>query len=103
MNIKRIERKIQNSTKNKDYKKALDIIEEQYKKLFRKMLKYKKMKIDKDLYLYDYIIKIEEKYNILFSKEISDMKYVLYSDKFTSKQQIIWLLDNFTEFCDYKV
>ena len=48
-------------------------------------------------------MKIEEKYSLLFSKEISDMKYVLYSDKFTSKQQIIWLLDNFTEFCDYKV
>lgn len=103
MNIKSIERKIYNSTKNKDYKKALEIIEEHYKKLFRKMLKYKNVKVDKNLYLYDYIVKIEDKYSTLFSKEISDMKNVLYSDKFTPKQQIIWLLDNFCGFCDYKV
>ncbi len=103
MNIKRIERKIQNSTKNKNYQKALEIMEDQYKRLFRKMLKYKKVKIDKNLYFYDYIIKIEEKYNVLFSKEISDMKYILYSEKFTIKQQIVWMLDNLNEFCDYKV
>ncbi len=103
MNIRRIERKIQNSTKNKNYQKALEIMEDQYKRLFRKMLKYKKVKIDKNLYFYDYIIKIEEKYNVLFSKEISDMKYILYSEKFTIKQQIVWMLDNLNEFCDYKV
>ena len=44
MNIRRIERKIQNSTKNKNYQKALEIMEDQYKRLFRKMLKYKKVK-----------------------------------------------------------
>ena len=103
MNIRRIERKIQNSTKNKNYQKALEIMEDQYKRLFRKMLKYKKVKIDKNLYFYDYIIKIEEKYNVLFSKEIADMKYILYSEKFTIKQQIVWMLDNLNEFCDYKV
>lgn len=103
MNIRRIERKIQNSTKNKNYQKALEIMEDQYKRLFRKMLKYKKVKIDKNLYFYDYIIKIEEKYNVLFSKEIFDMKYILYSEKFTIKQQIVWMLDNLNEFCDYKV
>ena len=103
MNIRRIERKIQNSTKNKNYQKALEIMEDQYKRLFRKMLKYKKVKIDKNLYFYDYIIKIEEKFNVLFSKEISDMKYILYSEKFTIKQQIVWMLDNLNEFCDYKV
>ncbi len=103
MNIKRIEKKIHNSTKNKDYQKALEIIEDNYKKLFRKMLKYKNVKVEKNLYLYDYILKVEEKYSILYSKEIADMKYVLYSDKFTVKQQIVWLLDNFCEFCDYKI
>lgn len=103
MNIKKIERKIHNSTKNKDYQKALQIIEDHYKKLFRKMLKYKNIKVEKNLYLYDYILKVEDKYSALFSKEISDMKYILYSDKFTIKQQIVWLLDNFCEFCDYKI
>ena len=57
MNMKEenLEKKIKKATLNKEYAKARVIVENEYIKMFKKMLKYKKVKIGKTLYFHDYL------------------------------------------------
>ncbi len=103
MKSKTLENKIKKSTKSKDYNKAMDTLVKYYIKLFKKMLKYKKVKFEKTWYLYDYINVLKEKYKLLFEKDLEEMSNVLYSEKYPIKYQINWLLDNYDVFRDYKI
>ena len=87
----------------KDYDNAKYIILNEYIKLFRKMIKYKKEKYDKSYFFYDYLIKIKKLYNDMYGKDIDEMIKVLYSDKYNTKDKISWLLENCYIFDDYKL
>lgn len=100
---KQLERKIRKSTKSKEYEKSLDIIKICYKKQFKKMAKYMKVK-DKNIYLYDYIKSLKIVYEgTTYYSDIEDVERVIYKDKLTTKQQITWLLENCSVFNEYKL
>ena len=103
MKIRKLEKKIEKSTLKKDYDNAKYIILNEYIKLFRKMIKYKKEKYDKSYFFYDYLIKIKKLYNDMYGKDIDEMIKVLYSDKYNTKDKISWLLENCYIFDDYKL
>lgn len=103
MNEKVLEKKIKKSTMNKDFEKSKNILIEEYIKQFNKMLKYKNKKIDKTWYLYDYLININEVYGRYYKSDIEEMQNILYSNKYSTKEQISWLLDNSYIFEDYKL
>jgi len=102
MENNKLERKIKRATKARDYEKAMYILSKEYIKLFKKMMKYKKIKGKKAVYLYDYIKILKIEYKSLFGNDFTEMLEVLYQGKHTLKQQINWLLDNFCVFKQYK-
>lgn len=102
MKSEKLEKKIRKATITKDYSKAMYILTKDYKKLFKKMLKYKKIN-KKCVYLYDYIKVLSKEYKALYGKDFKEMEETLYSGKRTVKQQINWLLDNFFIFKEYKL
>lgn len=102
MENNKLERKIRSATKAKDYDKAMYILTKEYIKLFKKMMRYKKIKNKRVVYLYDYIQLLKVQYKTLFGNDFEDMLNVLYLEKHTLKQQINWLLDNFYVFKQYK-
>lgn len=102
MENNKLERKIRKATKARDYEKAMYILIKEYIKLFKKMMKYKKIKGKKVIYLYDYISILKTEYRALFVNDFNEMLEVLYQGKHTLKQQINWLLDNFCVFKQYK-
>lgn len=102
MKSKILERKIIKATKQKDYEKAKCILTNIYLKHFKKMLKYKKIKVEKNWYLYDYILNMQKVYSKMYSKDLDEMINVLYTSKDTLKDQISWLIDNCWIFNDYK-
>lgn len=103
MSRNKLENKIKKATKNKEYDDALEIISNEYIKLFKKMLKYKKVNYsDSDMiYLYNYLYELDNAYPI-FSKEIDELKNILYSQKYNTKEQIVFLLENYSKFENYK-
>ncbi len=103
MNSIKLEKKIKRQTSKKQYEEAKQILIECYKKHFKKMLKYKKVKLDKKWYMYDYIIHVRDNYKRLFQKEVDQILDVLYTSTYTAKEQIEWMLDNSTIFDDYKI
>ncbi|MBO5477056.1 MAG: hypothetical protein J6A15_04825 [Clostridia bacterium] len=103
MKSEKLERKIRKATKAKDYNKAMYILTKEYKKLFKKMLKYQKIKGVKPVYLHDYIQVLKVEYRALYGNDFEDMLEMLYFGKHTLKQQINWLLDNFCIFKEYKL
>lgn len=103
MKEEKLERKIRKVTKAKDYDAAMHILVKEYIKLFKKMLKYKKKKAKREMYLHDYIKVLKIEYKALYGNDFEDMLDVLYSGKHTLKQQINWLLDNFCIFKEYKL
>lgn len=103
MKEKVLEKKIKKSTMNKDFEKSKNILIEEYIKQFNKMLKYKKKKINKKWYFYDYLININEAYGKYYKKDIEELLDILYSNKYSIKKQISWLLDNSYIFEDYKL
>lgn len=102
MKSNRLENKIKKVTKNKEYDKAKEKILKYYTKHFKKMLKYKNVKIDKKWYMYDYLIHVKDAYESLFSKDIDELIDLLYSEKYGVKQQIEWLIENCEIFNFYK-
>lgn len=103
MNEIKLENKIRKSTKDKDYDKSKDILLSCYLNQFKKMIKYKKVKIDKTWFLYDYLIQIKKLYSSYYDTDIDKLIDILYSDKYSIKYQISWLLDNSYMFNDYKL
>lgn len=102
MKIKKLEKKIRKATINKNYEEAKFILIKEYIKHFKKMLKYKKIKADKTWHMYDYIINVKNAYSLLFANDFDEMLDVLYSEKYSLKQQIAWMLENCYIFNDYK-
>lgn len=98
-----LERKIKKETKSKNYEDARFILINCYKKQFKKMIKYKKKKVDKTWFFHDYLEEIKKLYSNMYSKDIDEMVEVLYSDKYSIKEQISWLIDNCYMFNDYKL
>lgn len=103
MKEKVLEKKIKKSTMNKDFEKSKNILIGEYIKQFNKMFKYKKQKINKKWYFYDYLVNIEKVYGKYYEKDINDILNVMYSNKYSIKEQISWLLDNSYVFEDYKL
>lgn len=102
MNSKKLENKIKKATINKKYDEAKFILIKCYIKHFKKMLKYKKIKEDNTWHFYDYIINLKKSYGLLFTKDLEELMDILYSEKYTVKQQISWMLENCYIFNDYK-
>ncbi len=103
MKEEKLEKKIRRSTKKKDFEKSKEILTKCYIKHFKKMFKYKKKKVDKSWYLYDYLVNLDELYELYYKNEIEEMIDILYSGKHSIKKQITWLLDNSYIFNDYKL
>ena len=105
MNMKEenLEKKIKKATLNKEYAKARVIVENEYIKMFKKMLKYKKVKIGKTLYFHDYLKMISKYYSSYYKDEVNELEEIMYSDKYSDKQQISWLIENCNIFDDYKL
>lgn len=103
MKEEKLEKKIRKSTKNRDYEKSKEILISYYIKHFKKMIKYKKNKINKTWYLYDYLKEIRNLYSSFYSSDVDEMIDILYSNKYSTKQQILWLLENSYIFNDYKL
>lgn len=103
MENNKLERKIRRATKARDYNKAMYILSKEYIKLFKKMLKYKKIKGVKPVYLHDYIQVLKVEYKALYGNDFDEMLDMLYVGKHTLKQQINWMLDNFCVFKQYKL
>ncbi len=103
MKEKNLEKKIRKSTLEKDYETSKFILLDCYIKHFKKMLRYKNIKIDNKWYMYDYLMKIKEVYSNFYSRDIDEMLDVLYSDSYDLKSQIVWLIENATIFNDYKL
>ena len=100
---KKLENKIKRTTKNKDYEKSLEILKNCYKKQFKKMAKFNKIK-GKNIYLYDYIKALKKVYEgTTYYMDLEDVEKTIYIDKMTLKQQITWLLENCTLFNEYKL
>ena len=105
MNMKEenLEKKIKKATLNKEYAKARVIVENEYIKMFKKMLKYKKVKIGKTLYFHDYLKMISKYYSSYYKDEVNELEEIMYSEKYSDKQQISWLIENCNIFDDYKL
>lgn len=103
MKEKNLENKIKKATINKDYIKARTIIESEYIKQFKKMLKYKKVKCSKSWYFSDYLKEIANSYGAYYNDDINSLEDILYSKKYSDKQQISWLIENCNMFDDYKL
>ena len=105
MNMKEenLEKKIKKATLNKEYAKARAIVENEYIKMFKKMLKYKKVKIGKTLYFHDYLKMISKYYSSYYKDEVNELEEIMYSEKYSDKQQISWLIENCNIFDDYKL
>lgn len=103
MKEKSLERKIKKTTLKKDYEGSKFILTRCYIKQFKKMIRYKGEKINKSWFLYDYLNEIKRLYSSLFGKDIDEMIEVLYSEKYNTKYQISWLLENSCIFNDYKI
>ena len=105
MNMKEenLEKKIKKATLNKEYAKARVIVENEYIKMFKKMLKYKKVKIGKTLYFHDYLKMISKYYSSYYKDEVKELEEIMYSEKYSDKQQISWLIENCNIFDDYKL
>lgn len=88
---------------NKDFQKSKNILIGEYIKQFNKMFRYKRQKINKQWYFYDYLTNINRVYGSYYEKDINDMLRILYSNKYSVKEQISWLLDNSYIFEDYKL
>lgn len=101
MKAKTLEKKIRTATKKKDYEKAYRILTVCYMKHFKKMLKYKKVKIKRGWYMHDYLTIMDEHYSDLFGMDIKELCEILYS-KFSLKQQITYLIENCEVFNVYK-
>lgn len=98
-----LEKKIKKATLSKDYNKAREIVEKEYIKHFRKMLKYKKVRIDKSWYFSDYLKLISKYYGAYYKEDINMLETIVYSSKYSDKQQISWLIENCYVFNDYKL
>ncbi len=105
MNMKEenLEKKIKKVTLNKEYTKARVILENEYIKMFKKMLKYKRVKMGNTMYFHDYLKMISKYYSSYYKNEINDLEKIMYSEKYSDKQQISWLLENCNIFDDYKL
>lgn len=103
MKEKTLEKKIKKATLKKDYEKARFILFNCYIRHFKRMLKYKRVKIDKSWYMHDYLEKIKEAYTNMYSNDINEMMEILYSNKHDVKSQIVWLIENAYIFNDYKL
>ncbi len=103
MQIQKLEKKIKNSTMKKDYDKTINTIADEYIKQMKKMLKYKNVKYKKTWYLYDYLKSVKNTYGRLYEKEIDEIIEILYSNKFSLKKQISFLIENCECFNEYKL
>lgn len=103
MKEERLEKKIKKVTLNKEYTKARIILENEYIKMFKKMFKYKKVKMGNTMYFHDYLKMISKYYSSYYKNEINDLEKIMYSEKYSDKQQISWLLENCNIFDDYKL
>lgn len=101
MKAKVLEKKIRSVTKKKDYQQAYRILSKCYMKHFKKMLKYKKVKVKKSWYMYDYLKAMKENYSDLYRLDIEELCEILYS-KFSLKQQITYMIENCEVFNEYK-
>lgn len=100
----KLENKIRKTTKNKDYERSLEILKNCYKNQFKKMLKFNKVKGNKEIYLYDYIKSLKEVYkNSSYEIELEELEKMLYTENHTIKQQITWLLENCFVYNEYKL
>lgn len=99
----KLENKIKKATKNKDYDKSLEILKNCYKKQFKKMAKFNKIK-EKNIYLYDYVKALKKVYDgTSYFDDLEDLEKAIYTGKMTVKQQITWLLENCSVFNEYKL
>ncbi len=98
-----LEKKIKGATLKRDYSLAKEKILKEYTKMFSKMLKYKKVKIDKSWYFHDYISNVKKEYGTYYASDLDELMEVLYSNKYDEKRQITWLIENAELFNDYNL
>lgn len=102
MKISLIEKKVRKATLKRDYDTAKNIILKEYINYFVKMLKYKKVKVNKSWYFNDYLKALKLEYGYYLT-EIEELEDVLYSSKYDIKKQITWLIENCEMFNEYKL
>ena len=103
MKEEKLEKKIKKATLNKEHAKAKQIVEKEYIKMFKKMLKYKKIKVGKTMYFHDYLKMISKYYSSYYKDDVNELEEIMYSEKYSDKQQISWLLENCNIFDGYKL
>lgn len=103
MKISLVEKKVRKATLKRDYDTAKEIILKEYINYFVKMLKYKKVKVNKSWYFNDYLKALKQEYGYYYLAEIEELEDILYSSKYDIKKQITWLIENCEMFNEYKL
>ena len=88
MKEEKLEKKIKKATLNKEYAKAKQIVEKEYIKMFKKMLKYKKIKVGKTMYFHDYLKMISKYYSSYYKDDVNELEEIMYSEKYSDFRKI---------------